>query len=115
MLLLLLVFLSVYSFIFIKEVMPEGSDIRIEAAGKLLYTLPIHINKTVEVNGPLGTTVVEIRDSRVRIKESPCNNKICVHEGWVRSGAIICLPNRVIVSITGKANKKHEDIDGITG
>ncbi len=110
----LLAFLTITSFIFIKEVMPQGSDVKIEVAGKLEYTLPISLDRTVEVSGPLGKAIVEIKDNRVRIKDAPCNNKICIHQGWIRNGAIICLPNRVIVSIAGHPEKSHEDLDGIT-
>lgn len=114
-LLLLLAFVSVYSFAFIREVMPENADVKIEAAGRLLYTLPLSLDKTVEVEGPAGKTVVEIRDSKVRIKESPCANKICLHQGWIRNGAIICLPNRVIVSVSGQPRKQGNELDAISG
>lgn len=110
----LLAFLTITSFIFIKEVMPQGSDVKIEVAGKLEYSLPISIDKTVEVNGPLGKAIVEIKDNRVSMKDAPCNNKICIHQGWIRNGAIICLPNRVIVSISGLPGKGDEGLDGIT-
>ncbi|HEX8947555.1 MAG TPA: NusG domain II-containing protein, partial [Dissulfurispiraceae bacterium] len=92
-----------------------GSDVRIEVSGRLEYTLPISIDRTVEVAGPLGKTIVEIKGSKVRIKDSPCHNRICVHEGWIDRGAIICLPNKVMVSVTGKTDKKSEGLDGITG
>ncbi|MBI3592218.1 MAG: NusG domain II-containing protein [Nitrospirae bacterium] len=111
-LLLLLAFSSLYSFIFIKEVIPEGSFVRIEVSGRLQYSLPLYVDKEVEVDGPLGKAIVEIKGGKVRMKEAPCNNKICIHQGWINSGAIVCLPNRVVVIITGTNNK---DIDGITG
>lgn len=95
--------------------MPQGSDVNIEVNGKLLYALPLNVDRTVEVEGSIGKTVVEISGNRARIKTSPCFNSYCVHQGWISAGAVICLPNRVLVNITGHTDKKHKGIDGITG
>lgn len=55
------------------------------------------------VEGPLGRTIVEIRDGQARIAASPCRNQRCVQAGWLsRSGAAAaCVPNRVSLRITG--------------
>lgn len=57
----------------------------------------------IEVRGPLGVSVLEVREHRVRFIESPCRNKVCIHSGWLaHSGdATACLPNRVSVSLYG--------------
>jgi hypothetical protein len=109
----LLVIVSGYSFVFIKEVLPQGTDVKIEVDGKPAYILPLSINRTVSVDGPAGKTIVEISNGKVRVKDSPCHNKLCVHQGWINKGAIVCLPNKVLVIISGPENKK--EIDGITG
>lgn len=118
-LIFILVFFSILSFVFIKEVIPQGSMVEIEVNGKLEYALPLSIDKTVEMDGAAGKTIVEIKDNRVRIKDSTCNKRLCVHQGWVDKGAVICLPNKVVVRITGapggKNNGIRKDLDGITG
>jgi hypothetical protein len=62
---------------------------------------------------------VEIKDRKVRIKEAHCPNKLCIMEGWISRGAIVCLPNKIVVKIVGvKDKKKHrntDSIDAITG
>lgn len=93
--------------------MPRGSEVRIEVSGALRYTFPLSLDRTVAVDGPLGSTLIEIRDGKVRVKESPCHNRICMHQGWIRSGAVVCLPNRVIVTVSGPGGKG--EFDGISG
>jgi hypothetical protein len=109
----LLIMLSFSGIVFIKEVLPEGREAQIEVNGRLVYILPMESNRMVTVEGPKGKTVIEIKDHRLRVTESPCRNKICIKQGWVESGAIVCLPNRVIITIgDGEHNKI---VDAITG
>jgi hypothetical protein len=112
-LLLFFACVSLYSFFFVKNALPQGSEVRIEVEGALRYTLPLSTDTTVAVDGPIGKTIVEIHSGKVRIKESPCHNKLCVSQGWTSSGAVVCLPNRVVVLITGPAG--GNGLDGITG
>lgn len=115
LLLAALVIISVSGFIFIKEAFPQGTDVKIEVNGRLAYKLPLCSDAAIAVKGINGDTIVEIKNRKVRIKESPCPNKICVHQGWIDRGAIICLPNRVMVFIEGSEGKENKTIDAITG
>lgn len=105
LLFMFLVALSLAGFIYIKKIFHTGSDVIIEVNGKPEYRLPINEDAFIPVKGNLGITVVEIKNKKVRIKDSPCSNKRCVHEGWLDKGAVICLPNRVVVFISGLKNK----------
>ena len=109
-----LIILSLSGILFIREVLPRGQDVRIEVDGRPVYVLSLDNERTVSVEGPAGKTFVEIKDHMVRVIESPCHNKLCVHQGWIRSGAIVCVPNKVVVKI-GTEEKKENLIDAITG
>ena len=65
------------------------------------WVYPVNANETVNVTGPLGTTVVEISDGAARIISSPCANKTCIASGAVRSTGqwAACLPNSVMLYI----------------
>jgi len=115
LLLAALIIISVSGFIFIKKAFPQGTDVRIEVNGKLAYKLPLNSNATIAVKGIIGDTIVEIKNRKVRIKESPCSNKICVHQGWIDRGAVVCLPNRVTVFIDSSEGRENKAIDAITG
>ncbi|MBI4690005.1 MAG: NusG domain II-containing protein [Nitrospirae bacterium] len=110
-----LIILSISGSLFVKKAFPEGTDVRIDVDGKPVYLLPLDVNMVVAVKGMNGDSIVEIKDKKVRIKESSCPNKICVHNGWMDRGAIICLPNKVTVNIGSPENRQDRTIDAITG
>jgi hypothetical protein len=114
-LLSVLILLSFSGIIFIKEVLPKGRSVQIEVNGNLVYVLPIDKGRTVSVEGPEGRTVVEIKNHRVRVTESPCHNKLCIKQGWSESGAIVCLPNKVVVTIGDHEDEINKIVDAITG
>jgi hypothetical protein len=55
----------------------------------------------IAVEGPLGVTIVEVNRLRVRVLDSPCKDRVCVHFGWLDSSRdfAACLPNRVLVTV----------------
>ena len=58
--------------------------------------------------------VVEAEPGRIRIAESACPGGDCVHTGWInRAGErIICLPNRLVISITGVSDQTFDAMTG---
>ena len=52
-------------------------------------------------DGALNTVLVE--PGRICISEASCPDQVCVHQGWIddASEPIVCLPNQVIIQITG--------------
>jgi len=72
-------------------------------------------DQTLYLKGPLGDSVVEIRNGKASFTDSPCRDKICVHAGVLsRVGDwAACLPNRVIVHIEGSQNEKDSGLDVI--
>ena len=58
-------------------------------------------NGTYPLNG--GTNVLVIRDGAAWMEEADCPDKICISQGKIRRAgqAIICLPNRVTVTVEG--------------
>ena len=46
--------------------------------------------------------VVTVTPGGVRVTESDCKNRICIHRGMISSGdfPIACLPNRLIITVT---------------
>ena len=90
----------------------EGQQVNIESEeGNFVY--PLNEDRELTLEGPLGTTDIEIRDGRVRVVRDPGPQQICVRQGWIeRSGEwLACLPSRIFVQVTG-AN--DQDIDAQT-
>jgi hypothetical protein len=69
------------------------------------WICPADREDVFSIPGPLGDTVVEIRDHKARVLSSPCLNQSCVSAGeiHVRGQWIACLPNRVLVSVENGA------------
>ncbi|MBI5937048.1 MAG: NusG domain II-containing protein [Betaproteobacteria bacterium] len=80
---------------------PAVADrVTIKQAGRTFLETHPRIDRTIAVPGPLGTTQVEIKSGRVRIKADPSPRQLCVKQGWLQAGeAAICLPNRVSVEL----------------
>ncbi|MBI5639276.1 MAG: NusG domain II-containing protein [Nitrospirae bacterium] len=115
LLFLILLTASVSGILMAREAMSQSSDVTIDIDGRPAYTFPLSIRREVKVNGPCGDTIIEIRDRKVRIREAHCPNLLCVREGWVSRGVIVCLPNRIVVSVGGRSNAPSKDVDAVTG
>jgi hypothetical protein len=78
--------------------------------------LPLAEERTLTVDGPVGRTVIVIEDGTVRIRESDCPQKLCVRLGAVdRAGeSLVCVPNRVVVTVEGGADERPAGIDAVT-
>ncbi len=85
----------------------------VDMAGQVLHDVALDDDQTLVVTGPLGTSVILIRDGRARIASAPCPGQICVARGWLsRSGDVAaCVPNRTLLRLTGDAPRI---LDGIT-
>jgi len=106
-----IVVLSIYGFSYAEKNFPAGSEVQIFVGNSIAYTLPINTDREIIVKGSIGDTTVEIKGSMVRVAESPCRNKVCIDHGWIKRGAVVCLPNRVLVLIKSKS----DGIDAVTG
>lgn len=71
------------------------------------YVFSLSRAGTYRVQGEKGESIIEIKDGKVRIADSVCPNKTCVKCGFVSSGKIICLPNKVFVSVENDDEQKR--------
>lgn len=86
--------------------------VEIQAAGGT-WVYQLNANTDVNVPGPLGTTVVSIREGAVRVLSSPCPDKLCVKAPELLKAGDwnACLPNKVFIRIKGH----HEaNIDAVS-
>jgi len=109
---LLLIIASVAGLLYTQEALSLGSDVVVEVNGKPVYTLSLDADTEISIEGTQGRTVLEIKDSKVRMKQAECANQICIKQGWMTKGTIVCLPNHIVV-IVGSGTQK--DLDAITG
>lgn len=115
LLFILLVAGSIAGIFISRDALSHGSDVIIEVDGKPAYTLSLYENRLLPVEGPYGPTFIEIEKGKVRVKESHCRNQICVREGWISKGVIVCLPNKLVIIVGGSKKDQQQGIDAITG
>lgn len=85
----------------------DSAFVRISSSGGKEEVYELSEDRIVTVEGPLGTTTIEIKDGDVRIIDSPCEQKTCMN---TRIGdTICCLPNKVLVTIS--ADGEYGGID----
>lgn len=66
----------------------------------------------LHVHGHLGDSVLEIDNGRIRFLNSPCQNKLCIHSGWLQQAGdfSVCLPNQVSIQLQGTETRQFDAI-----
>ncbi len=66
-------------------------------------------DQVLDVKGRLGNSRIQIQQRRARFIASPCNNKLCIYQGWLQHGGELaaCLPNRILITV--KSNRRGFD------
>jgi len=95
------------AFIYIKD---SSKEVRRIPLSDTYQENPIFI----EIDGPLGTSIIEAHNGQVRLKEAPESDpaKICEKTGWIsRPGpSIICVPNKVSIWI----ERTNSELDAVS-
>jgi hypothetical protein len=90
--------------------MPPEQQVAIRAENRD-YLYPLNQDKELEFEGPLGTSYIEIKDGRVRVKADPTPRQIAVNQGWISktNETLISLPNAVFIRIIGPLDEDSLD------
>ncbi len=94
--------IAVFMLVLIKDDI-SAKQVEISYHNEFIASVPLNRDKIIDIDEGI---VVEIKDGKVRIKESTCKNKYCVKQGWSNRFPIICIPNEVSVVI--KSKQKEE-------
>ena len=111
-----------------------GSEVVIKSGGKVIGRYPLNNDTRLEIPAPSGVNyddpshyalseddectqytyynVVKIEDGGVSVTGASCKNHVCVRHGSIsKSGqSIVCLPNRLIVTIEDKSGGNYDSI-----
>ena len=76
----------------------ESGSVLITVDGKEYGRYALSSEQEIQIN---ETNVLEIRDGKAKMKSADCPDQICVHQRAISKNgeSIICLPNKVVVSI----------------
>ena len=92
----------------------SGDTVKISLNGKEFGTYSLAEDKEVTVEKDGHVNKVMIKDGKVWMKSASCKNQICVHTGKISNAgqSIVCLPNRVSVTIEGKGGQDYDAVSG---
>ncbi len=71
---------------------------------KVYKVVPLNKNETFKVYWKKRYLMtIQVKSGAIRVKNSTCKRKICVHTGWISKDgqSIVCVPNRVIIYTEG--------------
>jgi hypothetical protein len=90
----------------------QGEDAEIMAGDDKKLKVSLNTNRRLNIEGPLGTSVLEVQDGRIRFVSSPCRGKQCIHSGWLQNTGdfAACLPNHISVTVRGN-NRLYDAIN----
>jgi hypothetical protein len=81
----------------------QGETAQIQVGTDKKMDVSLDIDRQFDIQGPLGTSIIEIHDGKIRFVNSPCRGKQCIHSGWLQHSGdfAACLPNHISVTIFG--------------
>lgn len=85
--------------------------LRVQRNSQDAQILPLYPDRQLQLEGPLGESVIELQDGRARFLKSPCHGQYCVRNGWLTTAGELaaCLPNRISIQLLGR----HPRFDAI--
>jgi len=71
--------------------------------GKLVEEIDLRHDGIKVISVPEGKMKLEVSKGRIRVIESSCPRKLCVHMGWIKDNKmpIVCVPNKILMEIKG--------------
>ena len=89
-----------------------GAEVVVEQDGVVRYVAPLDRPARAEIPGPYGDTIIEVRDGAAAVVAATCPERRCMAMGRIRhqGDVVACLPNRVVLRITGGDRKQSYDL-----
>ena len=93
----------------------DGRQAIVRVDGQLIAQLPLtrDVEYPVEIEGTITNRIV-LQDGAVCMAEANCPDHLCIRRGGIRyvGDSIICLPNKVVVEISGEDALKLDAVAG---
>lgn len=113
---IIIIITTLFSANYIKKISAgEILYVNINIDGETKFTYKLNEDKTITLKKEdyptlLGEMVIEIKDKKVRVSKEKSPYNYCSKQGWVEDVAtpIICLPNAVIVTISGNIETEND-------
>lgn len=90
----------------------KEQKLRITVSGEEYGTYSLEEDQVIKVG---DTNVCEIKDKKVNMISADCPDQLCIHQRTIQlqGETIVCLPNKVVLEITGTKQTDQEALDGV--
>lgn len=90
----------------------EAQKLRITVSGKEYGVYSLDEDQVIKIG---DTNVCEIKDKKVTMISAECPDQLCIHQGPIclQGETIVCLPNKVVLEVTGMKQTDKEALDEI--
>lgn len=91
----------------------QGETAQILIGSDKKIAVPLNTDQQFNVEGPLGTSIIEVHEGKVRFVDSPCRGKQCIHSGWLQHAGefTACLPNHISLAVLGNGRLLYDAIN----
>lgn len=91
----------------------KGAQVLVTVSGETYGSYPLDEDQEVDIviDGAV-TNLLVIKDGVADVTEADCPDKLCVHQKSISKNneTIVCLPNRVVVQVTGSEESGLDSI-----
>ena len=89
-----------------------GSQVTVTVNGEWYGTYPLSQERVEEIRSGAQVNRLEIREGKAVVAYASCPDGICAaHAPIFRSGeSIVCLPNRVVITVSGEQTADAPDV-----
>lgn len=90
----------------------KEQKLRITVSGEEYGSYSLEEDQVIKVG---DTNVCEIKDKKVSMISADCPDQLCIHQRTIQlqGETIVCLPNKVVLEITGTRQTDQEALDGV--
>ena len=88
----------------------EGSTITITVDGKEYGTYSLLEEQTITIGEGNTINIIEIKGGKAYMQHASCPDQLCVDQNAIGFESIICLPNKVVITVT---SDMESDVDAI--
>ncbi|MBE7032769.1 MAG: NusG domain II-containing protein [Ruminococcaceae bacterium] len=90
---------------------PAGDTVTITVNGEFYKSVPLNRDTEIVVESEFGKNTVIVKNGEVYVEGADCPDKLCQKDKISKNGeSIVCLPNRLSVTVEGEKNKEVDVI-----
>ena len=110
----LLLIIAILIFFFTNYYQKEtGAMVKVTVDGKVYGTYDLEKEQTIDIKaGDKTINILKISDGKAKMLTADCPDQLCVHQQAIskESQTIVCLPNKVVVEVTGNTKKDYDAV-----